>query len=69
MDTNSTPTREQLRATLDRFKVTHLTAAEAIGVGRSTVSLWLQGEVSSPALDKAIPAFVRGLEIGSSKAA
>lgn len=69
MDTNSTPTREQLRSTLERFKVTHLAAAEAIGVGRSTVTLWLKGEIDSPALDKAIPAFIRGLEIGSSKAA
>ena len=38
--------------------------AEACGVGRSTVTLWLKGEVSSPALDKAIPAYVAGLERG-----
>ena len=56
--------RNLLKTVLKRNNVTQTQVAEACGVNHSTVSLWLKGEVSSPALDKAIPAYVAGLERG-----
>lgn len=68
MATNTTvDVRGDLKATLKRLGFTHEKVSEAVGCGRSTVSLWLQGEVSSPALDMAIPAFVHGLEMVAAK--
>ncbi len=62
-DTTATE-RAEIRAKLDRFGVLHKDMAEACDVSKATISAWLKGDVSSPALDKAIPAFVRGIEIG-----
>jgi transcriptional regulator with XRE-family HTH domain len=61
--------RAEIRTKLDRMGVLHKDMADACDVSKATISAWLKGDVSSPALDKAIPAFVRGLEIGSTKVA
>lgn len=64
MNDSTAKDREFLKQSLRRHGITHEDVATAIDSGRSTVSLWLAGEVSSPALDKAIPAYVAGLERG-----
>jgi transcriptional regulator with XRE-family HTH domain len=56
--------RGEIRSKLDRFGVLHKDMAEACNVSKATISAWLKGDISSPALDKAIPAFIRGIEIG-----
>lgn len=55
--------RDEIRKALHRAGVTHDKLASACKVSRPTVSLWLAGEVSSPALDKAIPAFASALTV------
>ena len=47
-----------------RLDVSQKIVATVLDVHPTTVSLWLKGEVSSPMLDKAIPAYVAGLERG-----
>ena len=56
--------RTGLRSTLRRLDVSQKIVATVLDVHPTTVSLWLKGEVSSPMLDKAIPAYVAGLERG-----
>lgn len=53
--------RDAIRDVLRTAKVTHDQVAIACHVARTTISLWLAGQVDSPALDKAIPAFASAL--------
>jgi transcriptional regulator with XRE-family HTH domain len=53
--------REAIRRALREAKVTHDQIAAACAVSRPTITLWLSGDISSPALDKAIPAFAAAL--------
>lgn len=69
MPENTTQARSEYRNDLRRFGATQKTLADVIGVHESTVSLWLKGEVSSPMLDKAIPAYVAGLKFSKANAA
>lgn len=62
MPDSNAPDRSEFRTALRRHGVPQKDVAETIGVSETTISLWLKGEVSSPKLDAAIPAYVAGLE-------
>lgn len=56
--------RVELKAEIQRLGVLQNEIASACGVSKVTVSCWFSGDVSSPALDKAIPAYVIGVKRG-----
>lgn len=62
MQDSTAPERSELKATLRRYGVLQREVAECIGVSETTIVFWFKGELSSPKLDAAIPAYVAGLE-------
>lgn len=56
--------RDAIKATIRRRGVLQDELAEALGVSKSTISSWLSGDITTAPLDKAIPAYVAGLERG-----
>lgn len=65
--------RPEMKAEIQRLGIAQVEVSDACEVSKATVSAWFSGDVSSPALDKAIPAYVngvlRGVELAANRAA
>jgi transcriptional regulator with XRE-family HTH domain len=71
MPNSTTFDRAEIKALMKRAGVRQADIAKACGVSTPAVNGWLKGDNFSAALDKAIPAYIAGLQRGSasSKAA
>lgn len=65
---DGTPSKDDIRAVLKRLGVTQAELGREMHVKGPTISRWLDGDVKSARLDAAVPAFLRGIETGLSRA-
>jgi hypothetical protein len=66
---DDTPSKEEIRTALKRLGITQTELGKHVDAAPNVVSLWLQDKMTSKRLDAAIPAFLRGIEFGSTRAA
>jgi hypothetical protein len=58
--------KRQIQEKLKSFDLTYDSLAMQFSCSRVAIARWMTGDLQSKRLDAAIPAFVKGLEVGAS---